>query len=72
MDLDNGLEDIQLNRNEFSSLMVGGTSGTKKPTTKPKGSYRKHVCLSCGLIARTTKDANIVCGDCGVEMEKGA
>ena len=68
--LDNGLEDIQLNRNEFGLFMAGGTSGTKEPTTKPKGSYRKHICLSCGLIARTTKDASIICGDCDAKMEK--
>ena len=71
--LDNELEDIQLNRNEFGVYMIGGKGGgTDKPTSKGRSSYRKHTCPTCGLTARTTKDASLVCGDCEVDMEQGA
>lgn len=35
---------------------------------KPRQSSIKHVCPKCGLIARTTKQALIVCGNCRVDM----
>ena len=43
-----------------------GGEGKEKPTRKGT-SYRKHKC-GCGLIARTTRDATLICGECGVEM----
>jgi hypothetical protein len=68
----NDLTDIPMNRNEFSAfVLTGGDSGKGKDDTAPprKSSYRKYECPTCGLIARTTKDATLVCGDCEVDME---
>jgi hypothetical protein len=66
--LENDLSDIDLNRNEFEIQL--GSNGRRGRADgddgqKVKSSYRKYICPSCELIARTTKDANIVCGDCG-------
>ena len=64
----NDLTDIPMNRNEFSGLFTGGNgkgqSDGNNNSPKRKGSYRRYKCPQCGLIARTTKDANLVCGDC--------
>lgn len=71
----NDFTDIPMNRNEFSGFYIGGNGGGRvggDGDNKPikKGSYRKYICPSCGLIARTTKDAKIVCGDCNMTMVK--
>jgi len=69
----NDLTDIPMNRNEFSLDFFGGQPDTnKKPIVKPtgKGSYKKYRCSGCKLLARTTKDARLVCGDCEIEMER--
>jgi len=69
--LDNNLLDIELNRNELQTVVgIGGGRGRSdggEGTTR-KSSYRKHTCSACGLIARTTKEAKLVCGDCGLPM----
>lgn len=73
--LTNDLTDIPMNRNEFSGIFIGGNGGGRvdgeaggdKPIRK--GSYRRYVCPSCRLTARTTRNAVLVCGDCGVQME---
>ena len=72
-----GWDDIDMGRG--LKLGIRGTSGPKtgsdgsgKPDTgeKPKGSNsRKYVCPNCGLIARTTKDAKLICGICSIELE---
>lgn len=41
------------------------TEKKKKPT-----STRKYVCSSCEVTVRATKDVYIICGDCGVPMDK--
>ena len=69
--LNNDLLDIELNRNELQTVVgisggIGRTDGGEGLTRK--GSYRKHTCNSCGLIARTTKDATLICADCGIAM----
>jgi hypothetical protein len=43
-------------------------SGTGK-TTK-KSSTRKYQCPVCGISCRATKDINIMCMDCGIQMVK--
>ncbi len=51
---------------------TGNDGNTTPPTiapTKPKQSYRKHKCPCCGLIARTTKDAKLICGSCMIPMD---
>lgn len=68
--IENSLEDIRIGRNEFTGLFVGGTTagnGTQKPRTgKPKGSNSiKWICPCCHKIIRSTREVNVVCGDCG-------
>jgi len=69
--LENEISDIELNRNEFNQQVFGGGSrgGDKDVTSTPrKSSYRRYECSSCGLTARTTREATIVCGDCSEVM----
>lgn len=68
----NDLTDIPMNRNEYSFIPTGGGTGRINGGDKPitTGSYRKYTCPLCGLIARTTKDAIIVCGECKAIMER--
>lgn len=64
--LENDLTDIPMNRNEFNGFNGGGRSDGDEGTNAPprKSSYRRYKCPSCGLTARTTREARIVCGDC--------
>ena len=71
--LDYGFEDIELGRQ--TSFGFGGIGGDKSgnggvmvPRTKKPSNYRRYVCPCCGTIARTTKDARLICGDCMKEM----
>lgn len=41
-----------------------------KPRKKKKTSSRKYICPNCGGTVRTSKDMNILCGDC-TNIEKG-
>ena len=69
--LDNDLSDILLNRNEFGGYRVTGT-GTHAPATptvtRRPSSTRKYLCPCCGNSVRATKNVNIGCLDCGVQM----
>ena len=42
--------------------LESATTGVTKPH------YRRYVCPVCGMIARTTKDAHLICGDCLAPM----
>ena len=70
----NGFEDIQIHRETYLPLKgIGGTSGNAgtTTTTKPRGSNSiKWICPTCGNIARTTKDMNLICGDCMEKMDR--
>ena len=71
--LDNDLSDILINRNEFSGYRVTGTgthSGTATPTPPRTSSTRKYLCPCCGNSVRATKQVNIGCLDCGVQMNE--
>ena len=46
------------------------SSGKKAKTGTTASSYRKHTCPTCGLTARTTRDATLVCYDCGQVMSQ--
>lgn len=49
----------------------GMDNGGIKPTiTKKPSSTRKYMCPYCGQQIRATKDVYILCGYCGVSMEK--
>ena len=69
--LDNDLSDILLNRNEFGGYRVTGT-GTHAPATptvtRRPSSTRKYICPCCSNSVRATKNVNIGCLDCGVQM----
>jgi len=77
--MDKGWGDIDMGRGGLRGLL--GTSGGNKGTGaavgadgepekgKPKSNSRRYVCPGCGLIARTTKDARLTCGECELEME---
>ncbi len=70
--IDNGLEDIQMGRNDLYGMYHGGIAGGKSTTggttKRPGSNSRKYVCPCCGNIARTTKDMLLICGTCSEEM----
>lgn len=47
-----------------------GLTGTKGKKPKKKSSTRKYICPKCGNSVRATKDVNIACLDCMVQMVK--
>ncbi len=72
--LENDVPEIRLNRSEPGGIRIaGGASaanggaGSTSAAVK-KGHSLKHRCPKCGLIARTTKAARLVCGDCMIHM----
>ena len=69
--LDNDLSDILISRNEFSGIRVTGT-GTHAPATPTvttrTSSTRKYICPCCGNSVRATKNVNIGCLDCQIQM----
>lgn len=69
----NGLEDIQIGRQDFFSFggFSGGTSGNtnpKKTTTRKKSSTRKYICPCCGTSFRATKEIRVLCMDCNEQF----
>ena len=55
--------------NDLTDILVGGTNnGTATPLPPRKSSTRKYLCPCCGNSVRATKNANIGCLDCGVQM----
>ncbi len=48
---------------------LDGTGGTGNPPKK-KTSTRKYICPNCKNSVRATKDVNILCMDCGLQMVK--
>lgn len=47
-----------------------GLTGTNGKKPKKKSSTRKYICPKCGNSVRATKDVNIACLDCLVQMVK--
>ena len=69
--LENGLTDIQINRNEFSGFQptgIGVHSGTGIPGPRKPSSTRKYACPTCGMSVRATRTVRIACMDCGAQM----
>lgn len=56
---------------EWANARPGGskTGGTAPGRGNAKGNSIKHVCPSCGAIARTTKAIPLICGSCIKVME---
>ncbi len=49
---------------------LNGTDGTEGKHPKKKSSTRKYVCPGCHNSVRATKDVNILCMDCSLQMVK--
>ena len=70
--IEQGWEDIQMNRIEWSHTPRGAGAGNAAggdkgaPTTNTH--HRKYVCPCCGCSVRATKAVNILCMDCGKQM----
>ncbi|MCL2083292.1 MAG: SprT-like family protein [Oscillospiraceae bacterium] len=65
--LQNDLTDIDMNRNEYGGICIGGGSKTANggADSPPRQSHsRRYVCPSCRAIVRATKAVNVICGDC--------
>lgn len=65
--IENDIPEIRMNRNEIGGIrIVGGGNAADggAPTTKRKNHSHRYVCPICGQIARTTKEARLICGDC--------
>ncbi|MDR1409932.1 MAG: SprT-like domain-containing protein [Oscillospiraceae bacterium] len=63
------LERMKTYRDGTPKVTKPGADGREKTVTRMRQSYRKYVCQNCGLIARTTKDAQLICGDCQTAMQ---
>ena len=71
--LENNLQEIKINRNEFSPInRIGGNSNTGEGATtntpKKRTHVRKYQCKVCGCSVRATKEVHIACLDCGESM----
>lgn len=73
--LNNDIQDILLNRNEFFGIRITGgnaaaNGGLTTVTTKTARSHR-YVCPCCHNIARSSKLIKLICGDCLQPMVEG-
>ncbi len=72
--LENDVAEIKMNRNEGYGFRIAGgnaaANGGAAATGNTKGHYRRYVCPKCGMIARTTKDAKLICGECLAPMQE--
>lgn len=71
--LDNDIQEIKLNRNESHGIRIAGgnaaaNGGATIAGTVNKGHSIRYQCPSCKQIARTTKKARLICGDCMLPM----
>ena len=70
--LDNDIQEIQLNRNEPSGIRIAGGSAAANGGAVIGATGKSHSirykCPVCGQLARTTKTARLICGDCLVPM----
>ncbi|MFR1493833.1 MAG: SprT-like domain-containing protein [Eubacterium ventriosum] len=65
-----GLGEIQITRKkQLSFIGTGNIPGigndNSQPPNKKRSSYQRWICPSCHTIIRSTKNVNIICGDCG-------
>lgn len=71
--LDNDIQEIKLNRNEPHGIRIAGgntaaNGGATTTGTVSKGHSIRYKCPCCGQLARTTKKANLICGNCMLPM----
>ena len=72
--IEQGWCDIQMNRIEWQYIPTGAgadnKTGAVTPTTTGKPSHtRKYQCPCCGNSVRATKQVNIMCIDCNMQMK---
>ena len=68
--LETGLTDILISRNEDSGFHITGTGAHSGAAGRPTkiSSTRKYICPCCGNSVRATKNVNIACMDCNMQM----
>lgn len=71
--LENDIQEIKLNRNEPHGIRIAGgntaaNGGAAITGTISKSHSIRYKCPCCGQLARTTKKANLVYGDCMLPM----
>lgn len=71
--LENDIQEIKLNRNEPHGIRIAGgnaaaNGGAATTSTTSKGHSIRYKCPVCGQLARTTKTARLICGDCMLPM----
>ena len=66
------LERMKTYRDGTPKVTKPGADGKETTISRTKQSYRKYTCPGCGLIARTTRDATLLCGKCTEIMILGA
>ena len=71
--LENDIQEIKLNRNELHGIRIAGgnaaaNGGAATTGTTSKGHSIRYKCPVCGQLARTTKMARLICGDCLAPM----
>lgn len=71
--LDHDIEEIRINRNEPTGIrVVGGNTaasgGLNLIGSNPNSHSRKYLCPCCGNSVRSTKQVNVICGDCMKSM----
>lgn len=66
------IQEIKLNRNEPCGIRIAGgnaaANGGAAAGTTSKGHSIRYKCPVCGQLARTTKIARLICGDCLAPM----
>ena len=66
--LENNVQEIKLNRNEFTGIRVTGGNNTGNSTgiktTNTNSHSRKYICPCCGTSVRATKEVRLICADC--------
>lgn len=67
-----GWDDIRVGRTDGNAARApgrGSPNGAGTPPTAPKkSSTRKYICPSCKMSVRATREVNLICGDCMVQM----
>lgn len=74
--LENNVQEIRLNRNEPNGIRIAGgntaaNGGAATTGATGKGHSIRYKCPVCGQLARTTKTARLICGDCLAPMLEG-
>jgi hypothetical protein len=65
------LERIKTYRDGTPKVTKTGSDGKERTVTRSKQSSRKYLCPECGVTVRATKEVNVKCGDCDIQMVKG-